>query len=78
MRATYEACIKMSVESVAESVISIYNLHNSKIRNMKEDTANNEMFVAFNGPEIGEADEVLREALNLHFSQSIKQLHGNS
>ena len=33
MRATYEACIKISVESVAESIIYIYNQHNRKIRN---------------------------------------------
>ena len=32
LRATYEASIKLSVESVAESVISVYNLHNSKVR----------------------------------------------
>ena len=70
MRATYEASIKVSIESVAESVISVYNLHNNKFRKISEDTANYELFVAFNGPEIGEADEVLRQALNLHFSQT--------
>ena len=70
MRATYEASIKVSVESVAESVISIYNLHNNKHRKISEETANDELFVAYNGPEIGEADEVLRKALNLHFSQT--------
>ena len=70
MRATYEASIKLSVESVAEYVISIYNLHNSKIRNIKEDTANDELFIVYNGPEIGEADKVLMEALDLHFSKS--------
>ena len=70
MRATYEACVKISVESVAESVISVYNQHNSKIRNIGEENANNEFFIAYNGPEIGEADEVLRDALDLHFSKS--------
>ena len=67
MRATYEASVKLSVESVAESVISVYNLHNNQLRKLNEDTANDELFVAYNGPEIGEADEVLRQALNLHF-----------
>ena len=70
MRATYEASLKVSIESVAESVISVYNLHNNKFRKISEDTANDELFVAFNGPEIGEADEVLRQALNLHFGQT--------
>ena len=70
MRATYEASVKLSVESVAESVISVYNLHNNQLRKLNEDTANDELFVAYNGPEIGEADEVLRQALNLHFSKT--------
>ena len=29
LKATYEASIKVSIESVAESVISVYNLHNN-------------------------------------------------
>ena len=69
LRATYEASIKLSVESVAESVISVYNLHNSKVRPISEETANDELFIAFNGPEMGEADETLKEALNLHFAK---------
>jgi hypothetical protein len=72
MRATYEheVCIKISVESVAESVISVYNQHNSNIRNIGEENANNELFVVYNGPEIGEADEMLKEALDLQVSKS--------
>ena len=42
LRATYEACIKISVESVAESVLSVYNSHNSKIRPISEDNVNDE------------------------------------
>ena len=33
------------------------------------------MLVAWNGPEIGEADEVLREALNLHISETKLGVH---
>ena len=61
----------MSVEIVAESVISVYNFHNSKLMKLEGDTINNELFVPFNGPEIGEADEVLREALIMPFNQNI-------
>ena len=75
LRATYEASIKLSVESVAESVISVYNLHNSKVRNIGEETANDELFIAFNGPEIGEADETLAAALDLHFAKNNGQWH---
>jgi hypothetical protein len=28
-----------------------------------------DIFIAYNGPEIGEADEVLRDALDFHFSK---------
>ena len=75
LRATYEASIKLSVESVAESVISVYNLHNSKVRNIGDETANNELFIAFNGPEIGEADETLAAILDLHFAKNNGQWH---
>ena len=64
MRATYEAFVKIIVESFAESV------NNCKIRNIGEENANDKLFVAYNGPEIGEVEEVLRDALDLHFSKS--------
>ena len=70
MQSVFVAAIKISVESVAESVISVYNRHNSDIRPMEENQMNDEMFVALNGPEIGEANEVLKEALKLHFEDS--------
>ena len=56
------------MESVAESIISKYGIHNSKIRALKDTTANNEMFVAINGPEVGEADSLLAKALDRKFS----------
>ena len=40
------------------------------MRKLDEDTANDELFAAYNGPEIGEADEVLRQSLNLHFGKT--------
>ena len=77
MRATYEACIKISVESVgdSESIISIYNQHQSKIRNISEDNANDELLISFNGPEVGEADNILKQALDLHFAKYGKGWH---
>ena len=68
MQATIIGAIKISVESVAESIISKYGIHNSKIRALKDTTANNEMFVAINGPEVGEADSLLAKALDRKFS----------
>ena len=70
MRACYEACVKIIVESVGESVISVFNKHNNKWRTIGEENVNDELFVALNGPELGEADKVLQESLDLHFSKS--------
>ena len=63
MRGAFEASIKLSV---AGSVISVYNLHNSKLRAINEETADDELFLVYNCPEIGEAEDVLSEALDLH------------
>ena len=52
MDATVVAAIKVSVESVAESIISKYSIHNTKLRPINDDTANNEMFIAVNGPKL--------------------------
>ena len=59
MRSCYEAAIKISVESVGESVISVYNKHNNKWRPISEDNINDELFVALNGPELGEAEGII-------------------
>ena len=67
MQATFVGAIKTSVESISESVISVYNKHNSDIRTIGEELANDEMFVAWNGPEIGEYVDILRIALDLYF-----------
>ena len=75
MQCAYVASIKVSVESIAESVISVYNRHNNDIRPLSEDQLNDEMFVAWNGPELGEDDIILNKALNLHFSGSRLQVH---
>ena len=50
-------------------VISVYNQHNSKIRKIWEEYANDER-VAYNGPEIREVHEVLKDALDLNISKS--------
>ena len=70
MNATAVAAIKLSVESIAESYISIYNIHNSDIRAIKEETAEDEMMIHINGPAIGEADDTLKAALDKYFNGS--------
>ena len=53
MQATALAALKVSVESIAESFISVYNLYNSDIRNIKKETAEDEIIIHINGPEMG-------------------------
>ena len=43
-----------------ESFISVYNLHN---RPINEETAEDEMTINLNGPEVGEVDEILKATL---------------
>ena len=59
--------VLLSVKSGVESVILVYNLHNTKLWHIDEETADDELFVVYNGPEIGEVDDVLTEALARHF-----------
>ena len=58
--------VLLSVKSGVESVILVYNLHNTKLWPIDVETADNELFVFYNGPEIGEVDDVLTEALAWH------------
>ena len=46
----------------------MYNKHNSDIRVICEELSNDEMFVSWNGPELGECDEAVRKAVGLYFS----------
>ena len=75
MQACVVGSIKISVESIAESMISKYNIHNSKTRPITDDIADEEMMVDYNGPEIGEADKMLMEALHIHFKDNPKGIH---
>ena len=67
LQAICVGCIKLSVESVAESMISKYNIHNNELRCISEETVHLEMCLAYNGSEIGDSDKLLSEALTEHF-----------
>ena len=45
-----------------------YLFTTNTIRQIGKDATNDEMFVSWNGPEMGESDEMLKNALELHFS----------
>ena len=52
--------VKMYVESVVETVISHYERHFNKSRNLDEEQAMDEMEILENGPTIFKADPFLR------------------
>ena len=58
---------KLEFMEFSKTMISKYNIHNNELRCISEETAHLEMFVAYNGPEIGESDKLLSEALIEHF-----------
>lgn len=61
------ASVAMSVESIVESIVSMYENRQSKFRNIGEKRGNEEMMIAVNGPEISNADKILKKALDNYF-----------
>ena len=53
MQATFAGAIKTSVEWIAESMISLFNNHNSYVRPIGGDILSDEMFVSWSEPLIG-------------------------
>ena len=60
------AAVKISVESVVESLVSRYETHFDTNRQFKEIHALDEMIIAENGPDIVHADKLLRSAMAKH------------
>ena len=58
------AAVKVSVESVVESLVSRYEVHFDASRQLDEDHALQEMEIAENGPEFVDADYVIRNAMD--------------
>ena len=63
------AAVKISVESVVESLVSRYENHFDASRQLKEDRALDEMEIAENGPEVVKADAVLSGAMNKYWAE---------
>ena len=57
------AATSISVESIVESWVSIYESHSNKHRSISNDRAEMEILVAVNGPLLQHADSLLKEAL---------------
>ena len=62
------ACVKVSVESIVESLVSRYENHFTSSRQLTEENALNEMIISENGPNLHEANGILERALNKYWS----------
>ena len=61
------SAVKISVESMIESLTSEFEIHFNKFRNVTEGTAYNEMMVSINGPSPAQCDKVVMAAMKQHF-----------
>ena len=64
------ACVKVSVESVVESIVSRYEKHFDLSRQPDEEHALNEMVIAENGPLLHHADEILELAMDRYWRKN--------
>lgn len=64
------APLKVSVESVIKSVLSVYECHFAKLRTEKEDTSEAEMEIAVNGPTVAHCDRRFKHALDLYWLEN--------
>ena len=82
------ACVKGAIESTAESMGSKLEHRNMEGRRITTEHLNEEVFVAWSGPEIQHCDSVLRGTLNryfgawqgvaLHYFKACKVSHSSS
>ena len=70
------AAIKVSVESVFETLVSRYESHFDKNGNLNENNAMHEMTIAENGPSNFKANSVLFAAMNDDWKMTSKKGHG--
>ena len=70
------AAVKISVESVVESLVSRYEIHFDKERQLKEENALNEMEIAENGPHFSKSDDLLKAAMNEYWEKKSLVVNG--
>ena len=65
-----QGIISMSVESIAETWISVLESHNTKTRGLQQTTLEDEMMIAVNGPEVARCDTIVEEAMELYWTKA--------
>jgi hypothetical protein len=74
VQAIWCASVKVFVESVIESLISVYEFHFNKSRTVKEDTGEAE--IAVNGPTIAHCDPIVRQAMDQYWLDKQRKKFG--
>ena len=72
MHAISAACVAISVESIVESVVSIYETRQTKLRTLDDDTDNHEMQIGYNGLEPANTENRLKKAVDSYFKNHKK------
>ena len=70
LQSVVTAAVKISVESVVESLVSRYETHFDKKRQLQETHALEEMEIAENGPHLVHADKILKTAMNKYWAEN--------
>ena len=63
-------CVALSVESIIESMVSMYEYRSSKICNIDIERASMEMMIGWNGPLPSKADAVIKEAMKNYWEKN--------
>ena len=63
--------VKTPNDSIVESISSMPNLHSRHNRPCNQTTYHNELMIDWNGPTITKADNIIKQALDLHFRKQM-------
>ena len=61
------SCVRISVESFLEFLVSIYEDQFAKARNVNEDTSEEEMNIRVNGPLLANCNPVVKDAMTKYW-----------
>ena len=64
------ACVKISVESVVETLVSRYENHFTSSRQLAEENSLDEMIISENGPALHNPDNLLDRAMNRYWAEN--------
>ena len=75
LQAISVCCVKVSCESVLESLVSIFENHFHARRNMHETSTSEEFMIAGNGPNLASSDAVVKEAMTSYWRSKKCEWH---